>query len=227
MYFIEQDAPEKLRFRMEKMMARLMSLDTADEASVTYRADCSLVTSLRRDLTLRLEDVLAEGYLYRITLDAKGEKNWYDEAEFLKEVDPVFEYWTRMFRKANAPGDSRNEDAIERARKTAMIADAASLPTPEDLQAIAALQNQILSTIQRGGRFLSSNKEGNTSFHYQSGGYVRLDEGDYPDRIRFADETAFLKAVRQFFDWNAKRDTYPHSPPEVEVWNYIFNQIYR
>jgi hypothetical protein len=51
-----------------------------------------------------------------------------------------------------------------------MIADAASLPTPEDLQAIAALQMQILSTIQHGGRFLSSNKEGNTSFHYQSGG---------------------------------------------------------
>jgi hypothetical protein len=85
-YFIEQDASEKLRFRMEKMIARLLSIDTADEASVTYRADCSLVTSLRRDLALRLEDVLAEGYLYRITLDAKGEKNWYDEAEFFNEV---------------------------------------------------------------------------------------------------------------------------------------------
>lgn len=227
MYFIDKDAPEKLRFRLEKQMARLFTLDKSDESSVTYLADCSLVVSLKRDLVIRLVNVTTDGFVYCMSLDAKGEKNWYDEQEFLKEVDPVFAFWTRMLRKVEAPGGDPNKAAIERARQTALLADEAREPSPEDLQAIAALQKQILGAIQRGGRFLSSNKEGNTSFHYSAGKYKRVDEGDYPDMVVFADETAFLKAVRQFFDWNAKRDTYPHSPPEVDVWNFIFNQIYR
>jgi hypothetical protein len=41
----------------------------------------------------------------------------------------------------------------------------------------------------------------------------------------YASEPEMLAFLRSYFDFDACRDTYPHKPPEAEIWKYIGYQI--
>jgi len=41
------------------------------------------------------------------------------------------------------------------------------------------------------------------------------------------DDAAMLAALRRFCEWDARRDTYPHPKPELEVWRFIRAQLKR
>ena len=34
-----------------------------------------------------------------------------------------------------------------------------------------------------------------------------------------------IRFLRTHFDWESRRDTYPHKPPELDVWKYIERQL--
>lgn len=71
---------------------------------------------------------------------------------------------------------------------------------PSDRE-IARIQSRILHALRAGASFSTCHKEGGTDLVHQNGRFVRIDFGDCPARVEFADEAAFLAALRKFFEW--------------------------
>jgi len=34
-----------------------------------------------------------------------------------------------------------------------------------------------------------------------------------------------FKDLREFYDWWSRRDTFPHRPPELDVWRFMLGQM--
>jgi hypothetical protein len=102
--------------------------------------------------------------------------------------------------------------------------DMQALPEAKDIH---ALQQAIVAALKAGARFATAHKEGGSRIVWTGSRFLREDYGDFPDRIIYADEAAFLAALRRFFDWQVSRDCYPGKPTEVEAWRGILNLLYR
>ena len=59
-----------------------------------------------------------------------------------------------------------------------------------DSSEIAQIQRQILDALRAGASFSTCHKEGGTNLVFENGRFVRIDFGDCPDRVEFADEAA-------------------------------------
>jgi len=45
-------------------------------------------------------------------------------------------------------------------------------------------------------------------------------------KTNFATDDEMLDCIRKFYDWDSRKDTYPHRPPELDVWKFIQRQLH-
>ena len=91
-----------------------------------------------------------------------------------------------------------------------------------DSSEIAQVQRQILDALRAGASFSTCHKEGGTNLVFENGRFVRIDFGDCPDRVEFADEAAFLASLRKFYDWETSG-----AADELQRWKRIQRLLQR
>jgi len=156
-------------------------------------------------------------------------RNWLLETEFLEKSPKVFDYWCT---KLKVPTEEihwaqASPVLLEQEIRFTLAAESEAASNQEDSAPIAELQKKILASIRSGFMFRQSHKEGNTRIYCNGTNFVRRDEGEYPDFVTYPTEAEFLTAIRHWHDFKARRDTYPHSPPELEVWRFIQSELMR
>jgi hypothetical protein len=226
--FWHSGSPLQVKFAMEKLTANLFKHDPKSLEHPAYI--CPNAGAFGEIfITLRLEAVFPAERLYSLHAAFKGSRNWLLEAEFLEKSKTAFDYWCSKLKvpTEEIPWTQASPILLEQEIRSTLAAEDEAASKREDPAAIAALQQQILASIRSGYVFRSSNKEGNTRIYFNGTHFARRDEGEYPDYITYPTEAEFLTAMRHWHDWNARRDTYPHSPPELDVWRFIQSQLMR
>jgi hypothetical protein len=224
--FWHTGSPLEVKFAIEKLCANLLKHDPKAPEYPAYI--CPNAGPLGEIfITLRLEAVFPTERLYSLHLAFKGSRNWLLEDEFLEKSKTVFDYWCSKLRvpTEEIPWPQASPVLLEQEIRSTLAAEDEIAARLEDPAPIAAVQQKILAAMRAGSVFRSSNKEGSTRIYFNGTNFARLDEGDYPDSIIYRTEAEFLTAMRHFHDWKARRDTYPHTPPELEVWRFIYSEL--
>lgn len=223
-WFWRVERPLEMKFAAEKAARMLLSRDLADSSSLAFSG-----TSSSKDpgygARLRLESVDSERYLYSLHMEASASARWFTQEKLEELADRAWQRWTSAWQIVPPQPLPRDEALYQRAVRDALSREADSTNRKEDKAAIAAARQAALDELRAGKRCVESNKEGITSFRFEGGEFVRNHVGDWEERRVFSDGDALLADLRQFYDWDTKRETYPHSPPEAEVWQYILRRL--
>ena len=94
-----------------------------------------------------------------------------------------------------------------------------------EVDAVRQLQRCVLDRLRGGRKLFTAHKEGGSQVYFNGRVFVRSDYGDFPGETHFADDAAMLAFLRQFLDWEAKREAAPRQPSEREVWQFILNRL--
>lgn len=225
-FFWHDNEPLAVKFAIEKMTANLLKHHPEHPDYPVYLCPKAGVMG-EIAITLRLEAIIAGKRLYSLHLAFKSPRNWVDEDEFFVNSKRTFDYWCGQLKVAGdeIPWDQASAELLEQEVKRTLEAEAAAERAVVDSAPIREVQQQVLEAIRKGGRFYLGHKEGTINIYFNGKDFVRRDEGEDPQFIRYESEEEFLKAMRNFHDWDARKDTYPHSPPEVEVWKFILSKV--
>lgn len=210
---------------LEKRTATLLERDTAAGDVLVYRGDNAVAPNrYRLELTLR---GAAEGkLLFRLHLLATAPRQWVNPEKLQQDATRAFDYWLReMEWTADEPAWRGSPEAYRRAMAIAVDREAEDRRRREDRTGVAEIQQEILSGLRNGRRFSTAHKEGGTNISFQSGVFVRQDFGESEERLTFRAEGEFLEFLRRFYDWEARREIYPHPPLELDAWKYILAQL--
>ena len=169
---------------------------------------------------LRFEAALPSMNCYSLRV----ETSWAEHAAthqdyFLKTSESWFRLWTRDFAPADPP--RAEEGSVTRYAKLCE----AALKSEQHLDTIPAIQNAILAALKQGARFTTSHKEGGTNISWNGRCFVRADYGEDPDSQAFASESAFLAALRQFYDWEVSKSIYPDKASDFVAWKLILRLL--
>ena len=93
------------------------------------------------------------------------------------------------------------------------------------MDSVSSIQQIIVERMKRGATFSTAHKEGGTILKWLDGRFIRSDYGENPDLIKFADETEFLKALRQFYDWDTSKALYPSKASDFDAWKLILRKL--
>ena len=55
--------------------------------------------------------------------------------------------------------------------------------------------------------------------------FVRSEYGEEESVSVLATDDETLDCIRKFYDWESRKDSYPHRPPELEAWRFIQGQL--
>ena len=226
--FWHADSSLSVKLAIEKMCANLLKHDPESPDYPTYICPNAGPPG-EISITLRLEAVFPTERLYSLHLVFKGSRNWLLEAEFLEKSKSVFDYWCTKLKvpTEEIPWAQASPVLLEQEIRSTLAVETEAASKREDPVPIAAVQQKILASIRSGYMFRQSHKEGNTRIYFDGTNFVRLDEGEYPDFVTYPTEAEFLTAIRHWHDWKARHHTYPHSPPELEVWRFIQSELMR
>ena len=76
-----------------------------------------------------------------------------------------------------------------------------------------------------GKSFRAAHHEGGSRLDFNGTVYRYVTYGEEESETEYATDGDVLKFIRNFYDWESRKETFPHRPPEVEVWNYIQRQL--
>ncbi len=227
-YFWHSGSPLSVKFAIEKLTANLFKRDPNSPDSLTYI--CPNAGPMGEIfITLRLEAVFPTQHLYSLHTAFKGSRNWFTEKEFLEKSIATFNYWCTKLKvpTEEIPWSQASPVLLEQEILSTLAAEQEAAARIEDPIPVATLQQEILADIRAGYMFSDNNKEGTTRIYHNGHKFVRHDEGDYPNHITYATEAEFLTAIRNFHEWHVRRDTYPHYPPELQIWQIIQSRLTR
>jgi hypothetical protein len=223
-WFWRVERPLEIKFAAEKATRMLLSRDAADSNSLAFNG-----TSSSKDPGYRarlcLESVDPERYLYSLHMEASASARWFTPEKLDQLADRAWQLWTSAWRTLPPQPLLRDEALYERAVREVLARESESANREEAEAPVAAARQVVLDGLRAGKRCAESNKEGFTSFRFEGGEFVRNHIGEWEERKVFAGADALLADLRQFYDWDTKRETYPHSPPEAEVWKYILGRL--
>ena len=229
-YFWHDRSPWAVKHAMEKMIGVLLDRVAEDEALLTYSGRTSSAGE-GRAFRLRFEAVIGERKLYSLQVQSEASRKWWTEEQFLAGAERAFAHWRGQLEVAAGEIDwdraswERYREVQEESVAVAKEAEAGG--RKEDPGPILELQKAVIAGLRAGQSFHSSHKEGWTSICFDGRTFIRFDEGENPKTERYSTEAKVLVSVRNFYDWETRRETYPHRPPEVEVWKYILKQLRR
>jgi hypothetical protein len=218
LHFSDTRTPQEIRALLERDITKLFSVG-CKEGRLIYSMQANF-GGAKYNIKLRFEAALPRTNAYSLLATASWNdmpKMHYDY--FQKTVAGWIGFWTRDF-KCGKPAEAQ-ENLPDR---YADIRDAA-LRAESHLASVADIQQAIVAAMKRGATFSTAHKEGGTIIKWSAGRFIRSDYGDDPDLKEYADETEFLKFLRQFYDWQTSAAVYPNKVSDFEAWMLILRKI--
>ena len=224
-WFWRVERPLEMKFAAEKATRMLLARDPADSSVLAF-AGTSSSKDPQYSARLGLQSVDPERYLYSLHMEASASAKWFTQEKLDQMADRAWQLWTSAWRTVPPPQPLvRDESLYAQAVDDALSREAATANRRQDDAPVAAARQAVLDGLHAGKRCVESNKEGVTTFRFTGGEFTRDHLGEWEERHVFADADALLADLRRFYDWDTKRETYPHSPPETEVWRYILRRM--
>ncbi len=225
-YFWHSPRLLEVKFEIERTTGLLLERDPEQTQRLVYSGSDKPPT-IGRKVQLRFEAALPTGNWYSFLVNAWVPRTWYTKAEFLAYADRAFQYWRRNLQAAPSMDrlDSASEElyaqrAIEAVEETARLANQKEDPAP-----IRVLQQDVLEELRKGRSFRTAHHEGGTILHFDGKNFVRSNWGEEESREVLTTDDDMLDCIRAFYDWDSRKDSYPHRPPELEVWEFIKRQL--
>lgn len=182
-----------------------------------------------RSVCLTLEAVIDGQRFYSFTIDRAAPRRWTTEKAFKAEASRVFAFWCSKLDVVEpnridwAKRSVVDHEALVRSTTAAALAAASVV---EDPLPVLALQREIVAALRTGRKgFFDAHKEGGMHLYFADPVFVRADFGESDRRETYADDAAVLDALRRYFEWETRREHYPHWPPALEAWRYIHGRL--
>jgi hypothetical protein len=203
----------------------MLTRDPEQSSSLVFQGD-SQPPPTGHKMELRLIAVLPDAVWYLLRDDMWLPRSWSTEAEFRSNADRTFDYWTRNLRKGD-PGslDSASRELYEQTTRETLEREAAAANRKEEPAAIRAIQQAVLAALRNVRRFATAHHEGGTRLYFSGTGFVKEEFGMEESLTNFAVDEEMLTCLRNFYDWESRKETYPHRPPELDVWKFIQRQL--
>jgi hypothetical protein len=190
-----------------------------EEGKLVGRANVKM-TGAPYSFLLTFEAVLPPMNCYSLRVEASWAELPATHSDYYSKTSGSwFDLWTRDFQRATpAPPEKNSPQHYQQMCAAALDADA-------DLGSIKAIQQAIVAALKEGACFAKSHKEGGTNIRWLNGRFVRSDYGESEEYKAFADETSFLKFLRQFYDWETSRNIYPDKVSDFQAWKLILRLL--
>lgn len=216
----------QVKFEMEKATRMLLRRDASQTERLTYSGS-DIPPFLGRDIRLRVEAALPDGNWYSLLVSAWVPRTWYTEAEFRRNADKAFEFWTRNLRTAPSPGgaDPGSRDLYDQRVRGALEEEARLAGEEEDQAPVTALKQEILAELRKGRSFRTAHHEGGTTIYFDGKTFVHSTYGEEESLDVLATDHDALDRIRALYDWDSRKGSFPHPPPELEVWRFIQRQL--
>lgn len=224
--FWHDEDPFAVKYFTEKATGSLLVRDPEDSEQLSYTGE-SVTGACRRALRLSFEAAFDSRNLYSLQVTSTAPRKWQTEASFARDVARAHEYWSSkvvVVTEEVHPKDSAPDLFLKR-KQESLDAEMEDAGRVEDPVPIAALQQEILTALRAGKSFRTAHKEGGTILSFRGSSFRRTDYGEEPRTESFPTDGAILLCLRNFYDWESRRDSYPHRPPELAVWQYIQTQL--
>lgn len=223
-YFWHPREPFQVKFWVEKTTSVLLDREDHD-GKLGYAGRAQFAPHFYR-VALIFEAAFPDRNLYSLRLAAETPAGWTTAERQREDAGRAFRHWLRDAQITAAPAWSAALAADTYAeRMRAAVDQEEQARAPHDPAPVAELQRAILRALAGGRHFATAHKEGGTVLRQIGDRFVSQEYGETDGRRVFKQPAEFLEYLRNFYDWEARRDTYPHSPPEVEVWRYIQTQM--
>ena len=227
--FEHANAPTAIKYAIEKMTGQLLQRQPFDiTAPVLQYAGTTGAGGHPCTVRLQLVAVAAECHLYRLTSESSVPRRWEEEQRFTSACERRFAHWCvqlRIVANEQAWPNAPRAD-LEQCVMGVIAAEEATARAIEDKTPVVALQRQVLDALRSGMGFFSASKEGGSHLFFDGSVFRRKDYGDGPDwSAVYADDASMIDGLRRFYDWDARRDSYPHRKPDLEVWQYIHSLL--
>jgi len=212
-----------VKYDIEKRVRLLLDREPEPSGALVFRGKQKSYTMAGATaIELRLEAAYETHNLYALQIDASGPGDPAKEKMWEQNLRRSLDGWVSGFTLTDAlvpfsPGLYRQvvDDTIARELELKNRA------SKDDDDAIRALQETILDGLRGGKKFSTAHHEGGTIISFDGHKFVLQDYGESNDREEFVADAKFLARLRKFYDWESRRDWYPHAPPEIEAWRYI------
>lgn len=239
-YFWDDRLPHQVKFALEKLTHVLLERDPGDTDRLTY-SGVSTASGTKRSVQLRFEAVTPRRpYMFQpwtdpeeyrnqflLTVVAAAPRKWVKQENLRRDLDRAFEFWTLQLQCGS--GGSGWDEALrplyEERRMASLAAEEKAAQTVEDPAPILQVQQAILDALRNGKRLSRAHKEGGSILAHGAGGFYRDNYGEETGTLRFRTDEEMLREIRNFYDWESRRDSYPHRPPELDVWRYIEKEL--
>ncbi|MBZ5609754.1 MAG: hypothetical protein LAP38_15950 [Acidobacteriia bacterium] len=239
-YFWYDRGPFQAKYDLEKLTGTLLELDRSSEDKLVYRGS-SVVGVTKRALELRFEAVLPRApyvrkpptelreyrNLFFLRAETSAPRQWETEEDVKAAAARAFGYWTlrlpcgsQQIAWADASRPFYEQQAKEAIEQEMELASRVEDPNP-----IIALQKQVLVALRDGKSFRTSHKEGGTRLYFNGKTFLKEEFGEQESVPEFATDQEMIDCIRQFYDWDSRKESYPHKPAELEVWKYIQGQL--
>jgi hypothetical protein len=225
-YFWSSSDPFEARFGVEKTMRLLLASVKAQSPQLTYSGSDD-PPFIGREVQLRFEAAIPNGNWYSLHVNAWVPRTWYTEAEFLDNADKSFAFWIRSLQTAPTLGllDAASRELYDQRVHEAMDKEARRADEKEDPAPVMALKEEILAALRNGMSFRTSHHEGGTSILFDGKSFVCSEHGEVESSKILGTDDEALDRIRQLYDWESRKESFPHRPPELEVWGFIRRQL--
>ena len=88
-----------------------------------------------------------------------------------------------------------------------------------------ALKQEILAELRRGKSFRTAHHEGGTAIYFDGKTFVCSTYGEEESLKLLGTDDEALERIRELYDWDSRKESFPHRPPDLEVWRYIQRQL--
>jgi len=216
----------QVKFEIEKTARLLLARDAAQIAQLTYSGSDN-PPYIGREVQLRFEAALPKGNWYSLHVSAWVPRAWYTEVEFRRNADRAWESWVRNLQTAPSLGllDSASRELYDLRVREAVEEEARIASRKEDPAPIIALQQEILAELRKGRSFRTAHHEGGTSIYFDGKTYVCSEYGEVESLKALGTENEALGCIKELYDWESRKGSFPHHPPELEVWGFIKRQL--
>ncbi len=210
-HFRDRRPPQEIQFELERELMTLLRPATG-EPGLVLRAD-SKMNGVPHRFVLRFEAALSRTncYWFQAEVPLAGLPSDKHDA-IRKSLSGWFDLWTRAYKPSTPPLPGEGS----RDRYEALAAQA--LSAEAHLGTVPPVQQAILEALRNGATFSTAHKEGGTNIRFANGQFVRADYGESNRTEKFPDQAAFLAFLRQFYDWQTSRNTYPEKASEFDAW---------
>lgn len=226
--FADPRPPLDVKFALEKRAYRLLPRDSQLPDTLLFTSTAKSATcDDTSTIELRLEGVCPSHNLYSLRFECHAEAEKSRKQDWDERMERAF------LRLTDGLQIAESRENCSPARTRLLVEETIALehaladkkPSDEERAAVRAVQESIIGSLKRGKLFFTAHHEGGTHIKWIRDRFVFQDYGESEEREEFTTEDAFLARLKAFYDWPSRKDWYPHTPPEIEIWRFIEGQL--